>query len=141
MLKHIPILIRLHSEDIRKADAAKELRIDRYSLEKELAHQPGVYAFWATMHSQAIAKVESLREQRDILESELYRGFMHDKVKPSAIKHYILRSSRHQRLSRRIRVWEGAERELKGLVRAFEQRHSSLMALNANTRNEQKHGS
>jgi len=139
-LKKIPILVQLYPDDIYKSDLAKALKIDKHNLTNELVRQPALYGFWASLYSVVTAKVEFLKEQVENMDSELFKFYLLKRKikKPTEIKHWINNNSRYVKAKKRLRRWQEAERHLKYAERAFSQRLSVLMAVNANKRQDKK---
>jgi len=136
LLKKIPVVIQLRPNQIQQADLTKELKVDRFNLEKELREQPGKYMWWAALYSEASAKVEFLQEKLDQLEAKLFSKHVKIQERIADVKHQIALEPEYLKLRKRLRHWRDSERLLKFAEKAFLQHHSVLMALNANVRKE-----
>jgi len=119
---------------------AKELKIDRHSLNNELVRQSALYGFWSGLYAIVSAKVAFLEEQVDHMESKLFKHYRIDKhiKKVTDIKYLINGRSEYQTIKTRLRRWKDSERQLKYAERAFSQRKDILMAINANRRQDKK---
>jgi len=139
-MKHAPVVIRLYTKEIQKADLIKEMKIDRHRLDKELLKQPSKYVWWATLYSEVSRKVDSLEEKLGRLEAKLAIEFTtgKKKYKVADVKYYIACSHRYQKLQTELRHWRASERTLKYAERGFTQRASMLQSYGANTRRERK---
>lgn len=144
MLRKLPVVVRLDPEQVDKSDLIRELKIDKLRLDHELIHQPGKYAWWATLYAECSARVDLLQEKLEHLESRLfikYLKFLHEnkkgRIRVADVKHYVLLNGKYQALQKRLRHWRAAERLLKYGVRAFEQRKDVLQSYSANIRKEQ----
>lgn len=141
MLKHLPIIVRLSDNDVRNLDLMKALHIDRFDLDRQLARQPGLYAYWSSLYSMASAKVSRLKEDLEHLEARLYIRIVQEHrneggFRVTDVKQHVIVNPKYRRLQRRLRHWMDAERHLKFAEKAFDQRMHALQSINANTRRE-----
>lgn len=141
MLKHLPIIVRLSDDEVSKSDLMRELRIEHSDIDRQLARQPGRYAYWSQLYATTAARVSKLREDLEALEARLYiraikqhRGEKGFKVTDA--RQYAALHPKYLRLRRKLRHWMDAERHAKFAERALEHKLSVLMALNANQRRE-----
>lgn len=139
MLKEIPILIQLRDKDIRRADLLEELKIDKYSLEKELTRQPGAYAWWCAMYVESNHHLDRLKDRLDRMEANLYKDFRREGRRPAEIKLLIRIDDDYRSLLKKIREWEKTVGFLKHAERAFSQRKDMLQMLAAGERREKRH--
>lgn len=139
-LSTVPVLIQLYPEDIHRANLTKELKIDKDNLDRELLRQPARYGFWSALYSVVSAKVAMLEERKEIMESDLFKRFKVDKgyKKVTDIKYLINRNQEFRAMKSMLRKWKDSERILKYAEKAFQQRLSVLMAVNANRRQDKK---
>jgi len=139
-LSKIPVVVQLYPDDVYKADLAKALKIDKHNLTNELVRQPALYGFWSALYSVVSAKVAFLQEQLENLDADLFKFYLLKKhvKKPTDIKNYIRDNPRFQMAKKKLRKWQEAERNLKYAEKAFQQRFSVLMAINANKRQDKK---
>lgn len=143
MIKKIPVIVQLYDKDVKKANLMRELRIDQFNLEGQLAKQPGLYGYWSELYATVAARVEKLKEQSDRLEARLYirtiqkhrgeRGF-----RVTDAKQYVYIHPKYRKLRARLRMWMDSERYLKYAEKSFDQRLKALLALNANKRKEKE---
>ena len=138
-IKHIPVVVRLYPDEVEKADAMKELKVDRHNIDKELLKQPGKYAWWSALYSESEFKAAKLHEKLERMESKLFRHYIrkkHRSRRVSDIKHAIMVDKDYLRLRERVLYWDHAARLLKHIVRAFDQRLSGLQTYSANQRRD-----
>jgi hypothetical protein len=134
VIKKIPVIVQLSEEDVKSLDLFKELKINTHILDVQLARQPSRYAYWAELHATVSAKVSQLQEDLDNLEAKLFIRYSKEGERVTDIKHRIRLNPKYQRYSKRLRLWSDSERYLSKAEKAFDQRLSSLMCLNANKR-------
>lgn len=145
-IKKLPVIIQLYPEEVHKADLLRELRIDKHDLDRELLKQPGAYAWWAALYSEAAAKVELLQEKLERLEARLFIRYLkrmksrgNAKYVPAGnINKLVVLNPKYIALRAKVRQWKDAERVLKySAVRGFEQRKDVIQSYCANQRREQ----
>lgn len=128
-----------HLGQFQEADLHKQLRIDKFDLDRELRRQSSRYAFWASLYSSVSAKVELLQEKLDVMEADLFIKYAKLKVARRAgdLKFHVIRNHKYLEIKRRLRRWKDSERFLKyTALKGFEQRTFMLQALAANKRRE-----
>jgi hypothetical protein len=132
-----PPEIRVH--EVKSRDLNAQLKIDLSNLDHEMETAADRYARWTGLLAEVAARVSKLEEGMEKLEADL---FVHYKEKHTGaaritdIKYYIVRSSKYQKLHRKLRKWQDSERLLRFAERAFTQRKEMLQSLNANQRKE-----
>jgi len=136
-IKTIPVTISIRDKDIEQSNLKKELRIDRYRLGHELSHQPGLYAWWASLSAAAAARLDELEDRLDDLEEELFEEYKEGR-KVTDVKHKIKRDSKYLELRDKVRRWKSAKRFLEKAEKAFEQRLEALRSLSARERRERR---
>ena len=133
MLKHLPIIVRLSDKEVKQSDLMRELRIDHANIDRQLARQPGRYAYWSQLYATIAAKVSKYKEDLESLEADVFTDFLGTVTeKRTAVK----QNREYKELKAKLRRWENAERHAKFAERALEHKLSVLMALNANQRRE-----
>lgn len=134
MIKKIPVVVHLNDEDVKRVDLFKELKVNTHIFDVQLARQPSRYAYWAELHATVSAKVSQLQEDLDNLEARLFIRYSKEGERVTDIKHRIELNPKYQKYRRRLRLWSDSERYLSKAEKAFDQRLSVLMCLNANKR-------
>jgi len=139
-LRHAPVVIQLRPTEVYKADLLKELRVDRTRIDRELLHQPGKYAWWASLSAQVAATVSELEEKLEHLEAKLSkeRRARGKPIRVGDMKMGFWDSTRYRKLRAKLRHWEDSARFLEKSERAFQQRASMLQSFNANMRKERE---
>lgn len=141
-LKKAPVIVNLHPEEVYHADLMKELRVDKFDMDRELLRQPGKYAWWAALYSEVAAKVEQLEQDLDKLQGRLALRYAKGRKKGyrvTDIKNLISVNPRYNVLRRRLWRWRKSERFLKySAVRGFEQRKDVIQSYCANQRREKE---
>jgi len=135
LIKKLPVVVHLSDSDVKELDLMKELRVDKFNLDRQLMQYAQRYGYWAELYASASAKVSKLREDLESLEAELFGrsgGNVTDK------RFWIKRHPRYRAVRKRLRKWEDAERFLKFAEKAFDKKLSVLMCLNANERKEKE---
>lgn len=138
-LKKVPVLIQLNLDTVYSVDLSKELKIDKYNLDRELRDQAPKYMFWAGLLTEVSEKVDILEERLQILEAALYRKYGkrgYDKL--YELKKKVLANPEYSELRGRIRRWKKAESQLKYAEKAFAKRGDILQTLSANQRREKE---
>jgi len=141
MLDSIPIVVRLDAKRVHTADLLRELRVDKFHLEREILEQAGKYAWWATLYAEVEAKCELLREKLEGLEARLAHNFVEGseaKHRVTDVKYYVRQNGKYATLRRRLRHWENALRTLKYAEKAWMQRAGLLQTYSANQRQDKK---
>lgn len=138
-LKKAPVILRLSAQEVYTADLMKELRIDKFDLDRELLRQPAKYAWWAALYSEVAARVEKLEMDLDTLQGNLAqkygKGLKGARV--TDIRHMINTDPKFIQLRDRLWRWRKSERLLKySAVRGFEQRKDVIQSYCANQRRE-----
>lgn len=125
-------------------DLRIEMAMSEHTLNQCLLEQPGKYAWWATVYSDAKAVLEQEEFNLSILEAELgneARDVIESqggKATVANVKDYVLVQPQYKELKGSVIWWRGHVSKLKYVVGAFEQRSNSLAQLGAQLRADKK---
>ena len=120
--------------DIQEAFDA--LRVNEATIVEQLLVQPGMYAYWAALAEEANSEVDNTRRRKDLIEAILDEELRQEardadeKVTENIIQRRILQEDRYQKADQ---AYIDAKRDaaLFNVVRrGFEQRMSTLIAVN-----------
>lgn len=138
----LKITVKL-DKSTQSVDLDADLAVERTKINDELAEQPGLFAWYATIHELYRNKVLALKEQIDVLEAQLDQELRAKWNEPEwgkrtedAIKARIKLNTKRQDLAAQFLEAQKNQGILGVAKSAFEQRKDMLISIAANMRGE-----
>lgn len=130
-------------DKVHKFDLNVDLDIDKSDLNNELSHQPAQFAWYATLNEFAKSKVQTLKNELEILEAELdhktrktWDVDSQGKMTEAGVAAAIKLTASHQQKTELYLEAQKNQGILNVAKLAFEQRHGMLISIAANMRGE-----
>lgn len=130
---------RLNSKDVIVDDVAQELTIEEEYLNEELRDQPLRLRKWTRMEARVARKVKAIGNKLELAEAEAYqraRSSSKSKLTVKDLEIAVNLDPTVVELKEELEEAEEELQELKGVVKAFVQRHEALKEMCANIRKE-----
>lgn len=125
-----------------KLQPAADLELHPTTVGEELQRQPSLYAFYATVHSMAVAKVSAIGRKLENRRSELdtewrQQGFLPGEIKitEDALRRALRNDETITRIQTAMNDAEFDAMCLANIVRAFEHKRDCLIELSKRTNN------
>ena len=132
-------MIRLNVNNIEyECDYFKELESDELTINEDLKRQPVLFAFYAVLEAKAEAEYRREQAAFAVLEAMLAAEIRlnTEKITEKKLESIILLDERHQKglasVNKKRETWA----ILKGIVKSFDGRKSTLIALASNVRKQ-----
>lgn len=132
--------------EIHEYDLKKELHIDEATLGQEFLNQPVKYLFWCSILEKMTMYLDSEKYKMDVTEANLRdqgrEFFVKSGIKSNAqmVDDYCKQQSDWKAVERKLINLTYMVKQLKVIVRAFEQRKDMLQSYGAQLRNEVNYG-
>jgi len=129
-------------DKVHKVDLELDLEIDKTKLNDELAGQPSMYAWYATLCEMSRNKVLYLKNALEIMEAELDQQIRRDwdsdegKMTEAGVAAKIKLNKKHQALVDSYLDAQLSQGKLMVAKVSFEQRKDMLISISANMRGE-----
>lgn len=127
-----------------KFDLNVDLDVNKTEINEELSGQPASFAWYATLHELAKSKVQTLKYQLELLESQLDQDFRKNwdakvgniKMTEASLQAVIKATPDYQELMETYLEAQKNQGILGVAKQAFEQRKDMLISISANMRGE-----